>query len=267
VALATAATLLATGLVAAPAAQAGPVVDTSEHDGTVITTRMNAKGTTIYGDVDTDEISRVRVRYWVDLEWTGGELQAFEGVVTLQRAGARQVRTYPVTLDTNGDRSKWIELPGTVTPGSYRMGIEFTAAVERPDGRVIEHTVDVNNGRTIPVRRQTMIQAVISNPTETDGRPSRISGRVRALSVADDGDVYWSTLTNGTVSLSYDPDGPWEDGESDVFVRNLTSGSQGWFQTGVLARDRWWYVTFAGSTQWAPDKLWLPQGDHSGCGC
>lgn len=267
VALATAATLLATGLVVAPTAQAAPIVDTSTSGGTTITTRMNGKGATIYGDVVTDELSAAKVQYWVDLDWTGGDLQAFEGEITLQRAGAPQVRRYPVTLDANGDRTRRIVLPGTVTPGSYRVGIEFTAAVERPDGRVIQHSVDVNNGRTVPVQRVSKVEGRITNPTATDGRASRITGRVRVLSIAADGDVYWSTLQGGTVSVSYDPDGPWEDAKSDVFVRKLSIGSKGWFSTGVLARDRWWYVSYAGNTQYDDSKLWLPQGDHEGCGC
>ncbi|GAA4713252.1 hypothetical protein APR04_004246 [Promicromonospora umidemergens] len=267
VALAAAATMLAGGLVAAPAAQAGPVVDTSERDGTVITTRMNGKGTTIRGDVETDEIYPVRVQYWVDLDWTGGDLQAFEGEITLQRAGAKQVRRYPVTLDADGDRTKRIALPGTVTPGSYRVGIEFTAAVERPGGRLVQHSVDVNNGKTVPVQRQTKIEATIKNPTATDGRDSRITGRVRMLNISRDGDLTWGTFRSGTVILSYDPDGPWEDGERDVFVRKLTIGPKGWFSTVVPARDRWWYITYPGGVQWADDKSWLPQGDHSGCGC
>ena len=267
VALATTTTLLATGLVVAPAAQAGPIVDTSERGGTVITTRMNGKGATIRGDAETDEVSAAKVQYWVDLDWTGGDLQAFEGEITLQRAGARQVRRYPVTLDENGDRTQRIVLPGTVTPGSYRVGIEFTAEVERPDGEVVEHSVDVNNGRTVPVRRVYDVEGRITNPKATDGRPSRITGRVRVLSIADDGDVYWSSLQGGHVSVYYDPDGPWEDAKSDVFVRKLNIGPKGWFSTGVLARDRWWYVSYEGNTYYGDSKIWLPQGDHEGCGC
>ena len=251
VALATATTLLATGLVVAPAAQAGPIVDTSERGGTVITTRMNGKGATIYGDAETDEVSAAKVQYWVDLDWTGGDLQAFEGEITLQRAGARQVRRYPVTLDENGDRTQRIVLPGTVTPGSYRVGIEFTAEVARPDGEVVEHSVDVNNGRTVPVRVVSEVEGRITNPKATDGRPSRITGRVRVLSI----------------DAEARPDGPWEDGKSDVFVRKLNIGPKGWFSTGVLARDRWWYVSYAGNTQFDDSKIWLPQGDHEGCGC
>ncbi|GAA2245453.1 hypothetical protein GCM10010413_56520 [Promicromonospora sukumoe] len=268
VALATAATLLAGGLVVAPSAQATPLVDTSERAGTVVTTRMQAKGSIIRGNVETDELHPAYVTYWVNLDWTGGDLQAFDGVVTLQRVGARQVRTFPLTLDADGDRSRRIKLPGTITPGSYRVGIEFTATVERRDGRLVEHTVDVNNARTVPVRRTSMIEASISNPTATDGRTSRIRGKLLVLGIADDGDLTWDPMQSGTVRLSYDPDGPWEDRAREVFVRDLTvSGAHGTFFTRVAARDRWWKLTYAGNAQFADSVLWLPQGDHSGCGC
>jgi hypothetical protein len=268
VVFATAATLLAGGLVAAPAAQATPLVDTSERDGTVVTTRMQARGSVIYGNVETDELSRALVFYWVNLDWTGGELQAFDGEVTLQRAGAKQVRRFPLTVDADGDRSKRIALPGTITTGSYRVGIEFTATVERPDGQLVVHTVDVTNAKTVPIRRQSMIDASISNPTATDGRTSRIKGNVLVLGIRDDGDLTWDRMYMGTVRLTYDPDGPWEDGMSEVFVRDLTvSSDYGTFFTRVAARDRWWKLTYTGNVQNAPAVEWLPQGDHSGCGC
>lgn len=267
VAVATAATLLAGGLVAAPAAQATPLVDTSERGGTVVTTRMQAKGSTITGNVETDKLYPAHVSYWVNLDWTGGELQAFDGVVTLQRAGARQVRTFPLTVGAAGDRSRRIELPGTITPGSYRVGIEFTATVERRDGQLVEHTVDVNNAKTVPVQRWSMIEASISNPTATDGRTSRIKGRVLVLGIADDGDLTWDPMQSGTVRLSYDPDGPWADGAREVFVRDLTVSAAGTFFTRVAARDRWWKLAYAGTSQYADSVKWLPQGDHSGCGC
>jgi hypothetical protein len=268
VVFATAATLLAGGLVAAPAAQATPLVDTSERGGTVVTTRMQAKGSVITGNVKTDQLKPAYVSYWVNLDWTGGELQAFDGVVTLQRAGARQVRTFPLTLDADGDRSRRIRLPGTINPGSYRVGIEFTATVERPDGRLIVHTVDVNNSKTVPIRRWSMVEASISNPTATDGRASRIKGRVLVLGIADDGDLTWDRMQGGTVRLSYDPDGPWEDGARDVVVRNLSvSEAHGTFFTRVAARDRWWKLTYAGTRHYAGSTNWAPQGDHSGCGC
>ncbi|MFD7021568.1 hypothetical protein [Promicromonospora sukumoe] len=268
VALATAATLLAGGLVVAPSAQATPLVDTSEREGTVVTTRMQAKGSVITGDVETDKLYPARVTYWVNLDWTGGELQSFDGVVTLQRAGARQVRTFPLTLNAAGDRHRVIELPGTITAGSYRVGIEFTATVERRDGRLVEHTVDLNNAKTVPVQRWSMIKASVSNPTATDGRSSRIKGEVFVLGVGADGDLTWDRMQSGTVRLSYDPDGPWEDRAREVFVRNLTvSGAHGTFFTRVAARDRWWKLTYTGTSQFAPAVKWLPQGDHSGCGC
>lgn len=268
VVLATAATLLAGGLVAAPAAQATPVVDTSERDGTVVTTRMQARGSVITGNTETDKLYPASFQYWVDLDWTGGELREFDGVVTLQRAGARQVRRFPVTLNTDGFRTSKITLPGTINPGSYRVGIEFTATVERPDGRLIVHTVDVNKAKIVPIRRWTMIEASITNPTATDGRTSRIRGKVLVLSIGDDGDLFWSTMRSGSVHLAYDPDGPWADEEFEVYVRKLDIGeAYGYFSTLVPARDRWWKVTYSGTDQFADSVKWLPQGDHSGCGC
>jgi hypothetical protein len=267
VVLATAATLLAGGLVAAPAAQAAPVVDTSERAGTAVTTRMNAKGGLISGNPETDFVSPGSFRYWVDLGWTGGELDAFDGVVTLQRVGATQVRRFPVTLDAQGDRTRRIDLPATLTPGSYRVGIEFTATVQRPDGQLIAHEVDVNNAKTVPILAETRIEASITNPTDTDGRPSRIRGKVSAIHVGDNGDVTWERLRSGTVRLSFDPDGPYTGSEKPVHVRDVSIGSLGWFTTTVPARQGWWPLDYAGTDRNAGTVLNLRQGEHEGCGC
>ncbi|MFC8796158.1 hypothetical protein ACFT2C_00350 [Promicromonospora sp. NPDC057138] len=268
VALATAATLLAGGLIAAPAAQAIPLVDTDERDGTTFTTRMYAKGSTISGAVDNDILwDPPSFRYLVDLGWTGGKLRSFDGVVTLQRVGSTNVRRFPLMVDERGNRTRTVDLPGTIDLGFYRVGIEFTAGVQRPDGQVNWHRVNVNNVKTVSIRRATELQGAISNHTATDGRPSRITGTVRGFRIGDDGDLSWRTLHSGTVHLSYDPDGPVLDEERNVYVRELTIGSDGTFSTVVPAHDRWWKLTYAGSDRFAGSMMWLPQGDYEGCGC
>ncbi|MFI8525252.1 hypothetical protein ACIGB8_12445 [Promicromonospora sukumoe] len=269
VALATATTLLAGGLVVAPSAQAVPVVDLDSRGGTVVKTRMDAWGSVIEGDVTTDKLSAAKVRYEIDLDWSGGKLSVsdFDGVVTLQRVGAKQVRQFPVTVDRDGKRSGTIKLPGTLTPGSYRVGIEFTARVKRPDGRSMWHRVDVNNAETVSVRRETVLDASITNPRATDGRSSRITGRVRALSVSADGDVYWSTLRSGTVQLSYYPGGLFRNEAEPVSVRPLTIDRHGKFTTVVPARDRIWVLDYAGTKQLNPDGRFVVQGPERSCGC
>ncbi|MFD2794083.1 hypothetical protein ACFS27_11055 [Promicromonospora vindobonensis] len=267
VVLATSATLVAGGLVAAPAAQAVPVVDIDDRDGTVVTTRMQAGGDLINGNTRTNELYPVVFRYKVDLGWTGGKLRAFDGVVTLQRVGGSNVRRYPVTVDRHGNAGDTVRLPGRINPGFYRVGIEFTAALQRPDGQVNRHRVNINNSETVSIRRATWVKASIANPTATDGRPSRISGKVQALSIAADGDLSWATVHSGTVHLSYDPDGPWKYDAKNVYVRALTIPRDGTFSTVVSARDRWWKLTYAGNDRFAKTTNWLPQGDHEGCGC
>lgn len=267
VALATSATLLAGGLVAAPAAQAIPLVDTDERDGTVVKTRMQAGGSLINGDTRTNELYPVVFRYKVDLSWTGGKLRAFDGVVTLQRVGGSHVRRYPVAVDRHGNAGDTVRLPGRINPGFYRVGIEFTAALQQPDGEVNRHRVDVNDAETVSIRRATQFKASITNPKATDGRPSRVSGKVRALGIAADGDLSWVTVHSGTVHLSYDPDGPWEYDKKNVYVRAMTIARDGTFSTVVPAKDRWWKLTYAGNDRFARNLSWLPQGDHEGCGC
>lgn len=268
VVLATAATLLAGGLVAAPAAQAAlQLVDTSKRDGTVVTTRMNAGGALIEANMGTKKVNPVRFSYDVDLGWTGGKLRAFDGVVTLQQVGAKRVRTYPVTVDADGDRHQRISLPVTISPGAYRVGIEFAAAVERPDGTLNLHRVDVDNAKKILVQRQTRTTAKITNPKAADGRPSRITGQVQAIRVSRDGSFSWSTLRSGTVRLSFDSDGPYAGSKKPVHVRDLTIRRNGEFSTVVRARQGWWELGYAGANRLARDLIVLPQGDHSGCGC
>jgi hypothetical protein len=266
VALATAATLLAGGLVAAPAAQAVPLVDTDERDGTVVTTRMQAAGDLIYGNTKSDTLYPVTFGYKVDLGWTGGTLRTFDGEVTLQKVGGTHVRRYPITVNAHGNTSDTVRLPGTINPGFYRVGIEFTAAVQRPDGQVNRHRVNVNNAETVSIRRQTEFRASIANPKATDGRPSRISGKVLALSINGD-NLTWTTVRSGIVHLSYDPDGPWASDKKNVYVRELRIARDGTFTTVVPAHDRWWKITYAGNDRFADVYTWLPQGDHEGCGC
>jgi hypothetical protein len=264
VALATATTLLAGGLVAAPAAQAAlPLVDTSERDGTVVTTRMFTATTNI--SAVGKKLEPVFLWYDIKLGWTGGKFRAFDGEVTLQRVGASGVRRIPVTLDADGYQKKRITLPGTISPGFYHVGIEFTAAVERPDGKLNLHRVDVNSVKKHSIRRDTWIKAEITNPEATDGRASRITGSVRALRLSRDGNVSWSTLREGAVHLSYDPDGPWEDDKKVVYVRKLTIGPDGKFSTVVPAREGTWELRYRGS-DWLHGSLTdVPNG--GGCGC
>ena len=264
VALAAGATLLAGGLVAAPAAQAAlPLVDTSKRDGTVVTTRMSTDTTDI--SVVGNTLEPVFLWYDVKLGWTGGTLRAFEGEVTLQRVGAPGVRRIPVTVDADGFQQRRITLPGTISPGFYRVGIEFTAAVERPDGTLNLHRIDLDDVKKHSIRRETGIRAEITNSEATDGRPSRITGSVRALGLSRDGDISWSTLRGGTVRLAYDPDGSLPGTEPSVHVRDLTIRPNGKFSTVVPAREGAWEIRYGGN-HWL-DRSFTSVPDRGGCGC
>jgi hypothetical protein len=267
VALATAAGLLATGLVAAPAAQAAlPLVDASERDDTVITTRMDANGQTIMAT--STRIEPVEFRYRLDLRWTGGQLRAFDGVVTLQGVGETQVRRFPVTLDADGDASVEVPLPERIRPGFYHVGIEYTAAVKRPDGRLVLHHVDVDQAKKISLRRDVRFQGEITHPTATDGRPSRITAQFTWLRISSDGAPSWSPVRNTTVRLYHDPDGSLEWEEEPVFVRTLTVGPDGTISTVVPAREGAWELRYAGSDQTVRRYGAIEQGSNGGgCGC
>ncbi len=163
-------------------------------------------------------------------------------------------------LITPGRRRVSSSAPGTPGEGRSRgLRPSFVFTLNR-------HRVNVNNAETVSIRRASQVQASITSPTATDGRPSRITGKVRGLRIGDDGDLSWRSLGSGTVYLSYDPNGPWEAGKN-VFVRELTIGSDGTFTTVVPAHQRWWKLTYPGSDRFVDNYTLVPQGDHSGCGC
>lgn len=202
VALAAGATLLAGGLVAAPAAQAAlPLVDTSKRDGTVVTTRMSTDTTDI--SVVGNTLEPVFLWYDVKLGWTGGTLNL--------------------------------------------------------------HRIDLDDVKKHSIRRETRIRAEITNPEATDGRPSRITGSVRALGLSRDGDISWSTLRGGTVRLAYDPDGSLPGTEPSVHVRDLTIRPNGKFSTVVPAREGAWEIRYGGN-HWL-DRSFTSVPDRGGCGC
>ncbi|MFI6425010.1 hypothetical protein [Promicromonospora sp. NPDC050880] len=268
-ALVAAVVLLVTALVVTPAAQAAlPLVDASERDGTVVTTRMAAAGATITGNAATDRIEPVTFWYELDLRWTGGELRSFDGEVTLQGVGATHVRRYPVTLDADGDRFAKVRLPNRITPGFYAVGVEYTAAVERPDGTLVLHHVEVDRAKKISVRRDVRFRGEITDPRAIDGRPSRITGQFQWLRISADGDVSWSPVRNTTVRLQHDPDGVFEDERELVFVRTLTAGPGGNISTVVPAREGAWQLRYAGNDWTVPRYGVVLQGrSGGGCGC
>jgi hypothetical protein len=257
------------GLVVAPVAQAAlPLVDASERDDTVITTRMNANGETITGSVTTNRLDPVDFVYQLDLRWTGGKLRAFDGVVTLQGVDATKVRRFPVTLDADGDSTEKVPLPGRITPGRYHVGIEYTAAVERPDGRLVLHHVDVDQAKKVSIRRDVHFEGEITHPTATDGRPSRITAQFESLHISRAGDLSWSPVRNTEVRLYHDPDGHLEFEEEPVFVRTLTVGPDGNISTVVPAREGAWELRYAGSDQAVRRHGAIEQGSGGGgCGC
>ena len=268
VSLAAAATLLAGGLVAAPAAQATPLVDTSERDGTVVTTRMSANGAFVGANEETKKVNPVRFSYSVDLDWTGGTLRSVRrgDHAPADRCDART--RVPVHREHGRDpapagAAARVHRAGRL-PRRYRVRRSGGAPRRDAQGSPV---ADVDNARTVTVQRQTEIRAKLSNPDATDGRPSRITGRVQALQVSRDGSFSWTTLDRGTVALSFDPDGPYSGSEEPVHLRDLRIRPAGTFSTTVDARQGWWGLDYAGSNGLADTWRGLPQGDHSGCGC
>jgi hypothetical protein len=269
VVFATAATLLAGGLVAAPVTHAAEasVVDTDRLPGTVLTTRMTAGGSVIYGNLSTNKLTQPpSFTYRADVDWTGGTLRSLTGRVTLQRGDNGPTFYFPLEVDAQGDGQHRVKLHHATKPGRYRVGIELTAEIERSGGWVSSHRVDVNEAKVVTIRRHTTVSSKISPARADDGRPSRLSGRVEVLAIAADRDLSMKPVTGGNVTIAYDPDGPYADRARDVVVRKVPIAADGSFSTVVRASERWWKVTYKGNTRSAASYSYRPQGEL-GCGC
>jgi len=263
VALATTATLLAAGLVVAPAAQALPVVDSHTSRGTTVTTSMFASGSTIYGNVDEQILHPARFGYTVALKASGGTMLGAEVEVTLQKIDRQPVRkrTIEMKRTSSGMISRGaINFTGTIAPGTYRVGVEVFTVVRKADGTRVRHLVDVNEAQRVQFRRAVRTDVSISTDA-TDGRPARINATAHVLRVADDGSISWLRLRSGNAILSYDPEGPYGDGA--VFVRDLKIGSDGRISTVVNTREGYWKVTYPGTSRFANSWSWIPEV----CGC
>lgn len=262
VALATAATLLAGGVIAAPAAQALPVVDSHTSQGTTVTTSMYAWGSTVGGDLAEDELDPARVKYSVALEASGGTMLGAQAEVTVRKIDRRQVRVRTIEMERS---ATGFQSRGTLNfnarvmePGTYRVGVEVFTVVRKPDGTRVRHLVDVDNGRTVQVRRATRTDGTISTQA-TDGRPAWINAGADMLAV-DGESLTWLPIVRGTAILSFDADGPNEP-KRPVFVRDLRIGSDGRISTVVESRKGWWKVTYPGTSRLADSVAWIGQGD------
>jgi hypothetical protein len=265
VALAAAATLLAGGLVAAPAAQALPVVDSSTSRGTTVTTSMFASGSTVYGNVDEQKLHPARFGYTVAVKASGGRLASVEAEVTAQKIDREPVRKRTIVMTRTGSHDAVsrgsVNFHGSIDPGTYYAGVEIFAVVRKADGTRVRHHIDVHNANTVQFRRGSWTTATISTDA-TDGRPARINATARVLRVDDDGSLSWLRLRSGNAILSFDPDGPYGD-ERAVFVRDLKIGSDARISTVVDTRKGYWKVTYPGNSRFAPSTGWVPEL----CGC
>ena len=266
VALATVTTLLAGGLVVAPAAQAAlPVVDVHERQGTKVTTSMFASGSTIWGNVDEQRLNPARFGYSVALKASGGTILGAEVEVTLQKIDREPVRKRTIemkrTSSTGMTGRGAINFTGTIAPGTYRVGVEVFTVVRKADGTRVRHLIDVNEAQRVQFKRATVVDTSISSDA-TDGRPARINASARVLRVADDGSISWLRIRSGAAILSFDADGPWGDKRA-VFVRDLKIGSDGRISTVVETREGYWKVTYPGTSRFASSTGWVPEL----CGC
>ncbi|MFD7309135.1 hypothetical protein [Promicromonospora sp. NPDC059942] len=269
VALATSAALLAGGLVVAPSAQSSslPVVDVHKSQGTTVTTSMFASGSIITGDVEQQKLYPAKVGYSVSLAASGGTMLGAEVEVTVQKVNSRQVRkrTIEMKRTTTGFQSRGtLNFNGAVIlPGTYRVGVEVFTVVRKQDGTRVRHLVDVSNGKSVQLRRDTLTKGTISTQA-TDGRSARINATTRVLTI-DRGTLAWGPNRFGTAVLSFDADGPYEP-KKPVFVRDLKIGSDGRISTVVESRKGWWKVTYQGTSSRGSSVAWIGQGDV-GCGC
>ncbi|MDR7383240.1 hypothetical protein [Promicromonospora iranensis] len=270
VALATSATLLAGGLVAAPSAQSStpPVVDVHRSGGTTVTTSMSAWGSTVGGSVPEQELDPATVRYSVALDASGGTMLGARAEVTVKKISHRQVRVRTIEMErsSTGFRSRGtLVFNGAVIhPGTYHVGVEVFTVVLKPDGTRVRHLVDVDQGSTVRIRRATQTDGAITTQA-TDGRPARIDATVRQLTVGG-GVLAWDLVPRGTAHLSFDADGPRGEKKA-VFVRSLRIGSDARVSTVVESRKGWWKVTYPGTSRLANSVAWIGQGVPGGCGC
>ncbi|PUB28866.1 hypothetical protein C8K30_103291 [Promicromonospora sp. AC04] len=268
VALAAATTLLAGGLVAAPAAQALPIVGTDRGDGTTLTARLFASGDIIRGDPNIPlDLQDVAFGYSIDLDAKGGRLQSVEVQVTLRKVGSTFVRRFPVRVNSDREERDHVYLPGTISPGYYWAGIEVSADVQRADGQVNHHKIDVDKGSSLSFKRWSKVDGSIRPRDAVDGRPARITATVRVLRVADDQSLSWRTVRSGTVLISFDADGPFSEKVKPEFVRRVDIPSDGQISTVVQSRKGWWKVTYPGTDRYAAYPEWIGQGVPEGCSC
>ncbi|PUB28864.1 hypothetical protein C8K30_103289 [Promicromonospora sp. AC04] len=269
VAVATATTLLAAGLVVAPAAQAAlPVVDSHTSQGTTVTTSMFASGSTIFADVDGQRLYPARFGYTVALKASGGTMLGAEVEVTLQKIDRERVRkrTIEMKRTSTGMLSRGtINFPGTIDPGTYRVGVEVFTVVRKADGTRVRHLIDVNEAQRVQFRLVTEVYGTVSSQA-TDGRPARINATARVLRIDDDGSLSLLRIRSGAAILSFDADGPY-GASRPVFVRDLKIGSDGKISTVVESRKGYWKVTYPGTSRFADSRAWIGQGMPDGCGC
>ncbi len=269
VAVATATTLLAAGLVVAPTAQAAlPVVDSHTSHGTTVTTSMFASGSTIYGNVEEQKLFPARFGYTVALKASGGTMLGAEVEVTLQKIDREPVRqrTIEMKRTSTGMISRGaINFTGTMAPGTYRVGVEVFTVVRKADGTRVRHLIDVNEAQRVQFRLFTDVDGSVSSQA-TDGRPARINAVARVLRIDDDGSLSWLRIRSGAAVLSFDADGPY-GASRPVFVRDLKIGSDGRISTVVESRKGYWKVTYPGTSRFADSLAWIGQGMPDGCGC
>ena len=265
VALAAATTLLAGGLVAAPAAQALPVVDSSTSRGTTVTTSMFASGSEIWGNVEEQKLFPATFGYTVAVKASGGRLTRVEAEVTVQKIDREPVRRRTIVMnqtDSNNAVSRGrINFHGSIDPGTYYAGVEIFAVVRKADGTRVRHHIDVHNANTVQFRRAVDVDGTISTEA-TDGRPARINATVKVLRIDDDGTLSWLRLRSGSAILSYDADGYYGE-KRPVFVRDLKIGSDARISTVVNTREGYWKVTYPGNSRFASSTGWIPET----CGC
>lgn len=265
VALAASTAVLAASLVAAPAAQALPVVDTSTSRGTTVKTSMFASGSTIWGNVDEQTLDPARFGYTVAVKASGGRLTRVEAEVTVQKIDREPVRRRTIVMTQTSNTAAVsrgrIPFHGSIEPGTYYAGVEIFAVVRKADGTRVRHHIDVHNANKVQFRRATKTHATISTDA-TDGRPARINATAQVLRIDDDGTLSWLRLRSGDAILSFDADGPWGD-ERAVFVRDLKIGSDARISTVVNTREGYWKVTYPGNSRFASSTGWIPEL----CGC
>ncbi|MEU4386079.1 hypothetical protein [Promicromonospora sp. NPDC023805] len=261
-----AALLLVGGAVAVPTtATAAPVVVSDEVNGTVFRAKLEAKGDVLMGHTTKPrQIDPFDVQWAVALGTEGGIVtDVDDAYLTLQRVGSDSTRRYTLSFDEDLRIGGTVELPPTVIPGAYDVGLEVTAKVKR-GGQVTTHSVDVRSIKQVQLRRETILSDyAISNSQDTHGEPGTLTGQVKRLRVQYPTGIGSYNMAGGVTVRIYHHASPYT--EDATYITSVKTNGAGRFTVPIRAKQGYWNFVVVGNAQYTWTKDAIAQGVTCGC--